>query len=211
LYHDRALLERGSGTFELGTSFQVEAGALRISSTNDSSARIGLRGVKTVQIAALLGSVQVQNLFGLVVANVPAGEAFEFTAPPADEDYVTKMTGRVRKEGAKYFLEDEISKVQAELRGDAVAKHAGQRVMVSGVMRSGANGTPILQVSELTPVASDSKRRAGGGAGAAGGISHTAVIAGVVVAGAGAGAAIAITHATGGNSSASQPLSPSRP
>jgi hypothetical protein len=208
LYHDRALLERGIGTFELGSSFQVQAGALRISSSNDSSARISLRGVKTVQIAALLGSVQVQNLFGVVVANVPAGEAFEFTAPPADEEYVTKMTGRVRKEGAKYFLEDEISKVQAELRGDAVAKHAGQRVMVSGVMRSGVSGTPILQVSELTPVASDSKRSAGG---AVGGISHTAVIAGVVVAGAGAGTAIAITHATGGNSSGAQPLSPSRP
>jgi hypothetical protein len=207
LYHDRALLERGGGTFEVGAGFRVQTGALRISSVNDSSARIGLRGIKTVQIFALQGSVQVQNLFGVVVANVPAGEAFEFTTPTADEEYLTKMTGKVRKEGVKYFLEDEVSKVQAELRGDVVAKHAGQRVVVSGVMRSGASGTPILQVSELTLVASDSKKRAAG----AGGISHTAVIAGVVVAGAGAGAAVAITHATGSHNTSPQPLSPSRP
>ncbi|HEY6393341.1 MAG TPA: OB-fold nucleic acid binding domain-containing protein [Bryobacteraceae bacterium] len=204
VYHDRALLERGSGTFELGRSFQVQAGALRISAAGESSARIGFRGIKTIQIAALLGSVQVKNLFGVVVANVPAGEAFEFTAPVADEEYVTKMTGRIRKEGARFFLEDETSKVQVELRGDAVTKHAGQRVAVSGTIRAGADGTPILQVSELTPVGSESKRVA------AGGISHTAVIAGVVVAGAGAGAAVAIVHSSG-SSGSPQPLSPSRP
>lgn len=211
VYHDRALLERGSGTFELGGSFQVLAGALRISGATESSAssaRIGFRGVKTVQIAALQGSVRVQTLFGVVVANMPAGEAFEFTAPTDDDEYVTKMTGRVRREGARYFLEDEISKVQVELRGDLVAKHAGQRVVVNGVMRAGVNGTPILQVSELTVEPGESKRGAGGVA-AAGGVSHTAVIAGVVVAGAGAGAAVAITHASGGGSP--QPLSPSRP
>jgi hypothetical protein len=211
LYHDRALLERGSGTFEVGSGFQVQAGVLRISGVNDSSARIGLRGIKTVQIVAVQGSVQVQNLFGVVLAKVPVGEAFEFTAAAADEEYVTKMTGKVRKEGAKYFLEDEVSKIQAELRGDVVTKHAGQRVIVSGVMRPGANGTPILQVSELTPVTSESKKGVAGAAGAAGGISHTAVIAGVVVAGAGAGAAVAITHATGSHNSDPQPLSPSRP
>ena len=170
VYHDRALLERGSGTFELGNSFQVQAGALRISGATEStasSARIGFRGVKTVQIAALQGSVRVQTLFGVVVANVPAGEAFEFTAPAADDkndendEYLTKMTGRVRREGAKYFLEDEISKVQVELRGDLVAKHTGQRVAVNGVMRAGANGTPILQVSELTVEPSESKRVGG--------------------------------------------------
>jgi len=212
VYHDRALLERGSGTFELGRSFQVQAGALRISSISESSARIGFRDVKTVQIAALLGSVQVKNLFGVVVANVTAGEAFEFTAPAADEEYLTKMTGKVRKEGAKFFLEDEISKVQVELQGDVVIKHAGQRVAVSGVMRTGANGMPILQVSELTPVASEaeSKRKAAGAIGAGGGVSHTAVIAGVVVAGAGAGAAVAIVHASG-SSAGQQPMSPSRP
>jgi len=221
VYHDRAVLERGSGTFELGNSFQVQAGALRISgatksnASNASSARIGFRGVKTVQIAALQGSVRVQTLFGVVVANVPAGEAFEFTAPAGNDEanhendeYVTKMTGRVRREGAKYFLEDEISKVQVELRGDLVAKHAGQRVVVNGVMRADANGTPILQVSELTVEPSES-RRAGGGVAAAGGVSHTAVIAGVVVSGAAAGAAIAITHTSGG--SGPPALSPSRP
>jgi hypothetical protein len=214
VYHDRALLERGSGTFELGNSFQVQAGALRISGATEStasSARIGFRGVKTVQIAALQGSVRVQNLFGVVVANVPAGEAFEFTAPAANhenDEYVSKMTGRVRREGAKYFLEDEISKVQVELRGDLVPRHAGQRVVVNGVMRAGANGTPILQVSELTVEPSESKR-GGGTVAASGGVSHTAVIAGVVVAGAAAGAAVAITHSSGGGSP--QPLSPSRP
>jgi len=215
VYHDRAVLEWGSGTFELRSSFQVQAGALRISGAAESSARIGFRGVKTVQIAALQGSVRVQNLFGVVVANVPAGEAFEFTAPAVkdeanheNDEYVTKMTGRVRKEGARYLLEDEISKVQVELRGDLVIKHAGQRVVVNGVMRAGANGTPILQVSELTVEPGESKRGVGGVA-AAGGVSHTAVIAGVVVAGAAAGSAVAITHTSGGSSP--QPLSPSRP
>jgi hypothetical protein len=210
VYHDRALLERGSGTFELGSGFQVLAGTLRICGATESSAssaRIGFRGVKTVQIAALQGSVRVQTLFGVVVANVPAGEAFEFTAPADDDAYVTKMTGRIRREGAKYLFEDEISKVQVELRGDLVPRHAGQRVSVNGVMRVGTNGTPILQVSELTVEPGESKK--GGGVAAAGGVSHTAVIAGVVVAGAAAGAAVAVTHTSGGSSP--QPLSPSRP
>ena len=207
VYHDRALLEHGSGTFDLGSGFQVHAGTFQVSgSGSDSSARVSFRGAKTVQIAALAGPVQVKNPAGLLLANVPSGEALEFT-PPAGEQELTKLTGTIHKQGAKFVMEDETSKVQVEVRGPNVAKYAGKRVHVAGHIK-GTNGASVLQVSEISVVTAAAGAGAAAGAAGASGTASGAIMSGVVVAGAGASAGAAITHSA---NQRPQPVSPSRP
>ncbi len=177
VYRDRMVLEQGQGQLT-GSGYQIEARTLRVIGDEPyATARVSLMGTRRVQVAAVTGSLRVTNANGLLVANLLMGAAMEFEPQAEGAAVYSKLTGIVKKQGGKYFLTDETTKVTVELRGKGLEAQVGKRVEVNGSTDASATpaqpATQVVNVQTATVLAKGAAA-AGAGAGAAAGTASAA-------------------------------------
>jgi len=155
VYGDRMVLEKGAVRLEGAGNYRVEARTLRIAQAGpNSTAQVILGKSNEVQVAALVGAVQVTNAQGLVVANLMPGSALAFNlqqgTPP------TKLTGRLQQKDGRFILTDRTTNVTVELQGVGLDKEAGKVVEVTGEAIPGARpvagATQVIRVSALRAI-----------------------------------------------------------
>jgi hypothetical protein len=209
IYHDRAVLEKGTGTLRDDDRQVFEAASLRISpSAKDSVVQVDLLSANRISVMALSGGAQVRNSSGLLVASVRPGMALAFDVPPqAGGSSAVKLTGMVSVKDGKYYITDGTSNVTAELRGNDLAKFVGKTVEISGSIIP--NATPAPGASEVVQVSGSHKAVAAAAAGAAGagaavGLTTgatVAIVGGIAVAGTVGGLAAAGTFKSSSSAS----------
>ena len=149
IFSDRLVLERGSGEMQKAAGFRVEARGLTVRMENGAgSARVTIAGGARVQVAALAGSVRVQNAQGQLVAAIRAGNALEFAFQASGEQW--KLSGCLRTVPGHYLLTDEVTSVTVEIGGSGLDKESGNRVEVTGAADSAA--TPVSGASRYIRV-----------------------------------------------------------
>ncbi|MBA3975630.1 MAG: hypothetical protein C0504_15595 [Candidatus Solibacter sp.] len=157
-----------------------------------------------LQVGAFGGEVQVTNREGVLLARVLPGKPLAIS-PAAANDRTSTMTGPLRLDGGRWIVRDEITNVDAELRGANAAPFAGRRVEVTGMAlpASGRTGQ-VIEVARLVPAGQggaarptgqsgsskpgSSSPRSSGGQG--GGMSSGAKVALIAAIAGGAGAGI---------------------
>jgi hypothetical protein len=209
VYHDRLVLEKGTGVVkEEAVSEVIEAETLRISpSTKNSVLQVEITGPSHVAVGALTGSADVRNSSGVLVASLHPGLDLAFDAQAGASTAVT-MTGVLVFKNGNYFLTDATTGVTIELVGADFGKDVGKNVTITGSILPGA--TAAAGSSEVVQVASIHRVHGGGGhgagsAGGGGGLSTGAtigIVGGVAVGGTIIGLAAAGTFS--GNSSVSR-------
>lgn len=209
VFHDRLVLEKGTGVVKEAGSEVIEAETLRISpSAKDSVLQVEVTGPSHVAVGALLGSGEVRNSAGVLVASLHPGLGLAFDAQAGASTSVT-MTGVLVFKNGSYFLTDATTGVTVELVGADFAKDVGKNVSIAGSIVAGAPAP--AGASEVVQVNSIHRVGGGGGGGAhnaggAGGLSTGAtigIIGGVAVGGTLIGLAAAGTF--GSSPSASTP------
>jgi hypothetical protein len=149
LYRQRAVLHSGTVEVRGAPGYRIEAQALWIGASGPG-ARIDV-GVQdgervTVTVASLGGKAEVRTGSGTLIAHLMPGEARAFDpAPPS----LVRLSGILTRLGAVYVLDDEVTHVRVQLRGNGLGDMLEKRVRVSGVAGS---GTPLAGASELVDV-----------------------------------------------------------
>jgi hypothetical protein len=175
IYKDRALLEKGQGQIAGAAGFTTHVGPFRIESKEKGTARFALLASNRVRVSAVDGAFAIRNARGLILANVAAGNSVELNSQGSTQ---TKIVGKLKKVDGKYFVTDEATNTTLELKGQNLEQFVGQRVEVVG---SSIGST--VTVTSVTAAA------------VGGGVSTTAVVAGVlIVSGVGAGVSLALTQ-----------------
>jgi hypothetical protein len=196
VYRDHTVLEHGSGLLKDVEKQVVEAETLRIAPATKASIVQVEIGPSGVELVARVGSAEVRNASGVLVASLHTGVALALD-PQAGASAAVKMTGVVVFKNGKYFLTDVTSNVTVELEGPDVAKFAGKMVEIAGSVIPSA--TPAAPASELVSVANIRAKAAAAGTGgvtaAAGGLSKGATIA--IVGGVGVGGTVIGLEAAG--------------
>jgi len=197
LYRDHAVFEKGAGVARGADKFVIEANVLRIApAAKDSVVQVEMRGSNTVAVATMIGSVNVRNAAGVLLANLHPGEALAFD-PQVGAAEAMKVSGVLQEKGGNYFITDITTNVTVELQGPDLAKYVGKRVTVTGSTIPNATAAPgaaeVVRVVSINLVATGMS-----------GLTIGLIIGGVAVGGtlAGLGAAGAFS---GGASSASIP------
>ena len=226
VYHDRTVLEKGSGSVRDGASHIIEAATLRIApSAKDSVIQIDLTSASHVTVGARGGPAQVRNSSGVLTASLLPGMALAFN-PQAASAAAVKVTGIIEARNGAYLITDETTKVTVQLLdGPDVIKYVGKKVEVTGSSIPGASplggASQLVRPVTIKPVGDKRKvaaaagaagtgagaAAAGAGAGAAAGLSGAAVAAivgGVAVAGTVGGLAAAGTFSGGSDPSVSR-------
>jgi hypothetical protein len=145
VYQDHLLLEKGSAQLDGGSPFRIEARTLRISlALPDSRAMVSM-GDSGVQVGALNGEVQVRNRQDVMVARVGMGRSLDLRP---DSTAASLVTGCVSKLGKSLVLQDEVSGVRVELRGDGLNASLGSRIQVTGAAAEGRVTTAADQVMQ---------------------------------------------------------------
>ena len=127
------VLERGRTQLDSGKGYGIEARSIRVSlGKSVGRALVSVDAAGVVEVAALGGTVRVENAEGIAVANVAAGRGVELRLGQTSE--AATLTGCIVKTGTAYTLRDEASAVTVELRGADIANDVGRRVQVTGVI-----------------------------------------------------------------------------
>ncbi|MBI4874383.1 MAG: hypothetical protein HY822_07110 [Acidobacteria bacterium] len=197
VFGGRTLLDAGLSEMQTSSGYQIEARSLRIATGGAKSvARVRLDGDKTVLVAAVNGPVRVFNSAGLLLANVNSGTTLRFE-PQAGAQDAFEFSGCLLRKAGKLILVDQTANQTVEVRGDAaqLGAQVGNRVRIKGP----AAGTPLVmnvQALEQIGLGGCVAVAAGAGADPVGRApapapaaepsnGHSALIAGVAVAGAG--------------------------
>jgi hypothetical protein len=201
VYHDRTVLEKGTGMLRDAGRHFLQAAALQISTdARDSVVQVDLQGTSHVSVFAFSGSAQVHNSSGLLIASLSPGMALAFDTPPqASGNDAVKLSGKVTEREGKFFLTDATTKVTVQIQGTDLASFVGKNVAITGSVIPGVPAA--LGASQVVQVTSESiLAGAGGGAAAATGLAvgaKLAIIGGVAVVGTTGGLAAAGTFSSG--------------
>lgn len=203
---DGKKMELRSGGGVIADAGAYAVGALDFNVRPDAGARTQIYLYNgQLQVGALGGEVQVSNRDGLLLARVLPGKPLALS-PAAANDRTSTMTGTLRQDAGRWIVRDEITNVEAELRGSTLAPLAGRRVEVTG-QASAASGRSdqVIEVARLVPAGQggaarpttgqsgsskpgSSAPRSRGGQG--GGMSSGAKVALIVAVAGGAGAGV---------------------
>jgi hypothetical protein len=196
VFADNVALERGTGEVTAASPFQISALNLRVATAARGSSRTVITPSGILHVDSVQGNVQVKTGQGTLVARLDPNASFDFT--PSEDQAVapTKLTGVVRKAGDSFVVQDEISKVVFELRGEHLGSLVGHRVQLEGMVvaekSQAADASQVIHVAKAVKVDRASPIVQA---------KHlpTAVIAGVGVAAAAASAGILASEQGGSN------------
>jgi hypothetical protein len=144
VFQDHLRLEKGSAQLDAGAAFRIEVKTLRVNlASPESRAMVSMRETGAVQVGALNGEVQVRNGHDVMVARVDTGRSLDLRP---DSAAASLVTGCVSKLGESLVLQDEVSGVQIELRGNGLNTYMGKRIQVTGTAAEGRATTAADQV-----------------------------------------------------------------
>ena len=184
VFHDRTVLEKGSGLLRDSDNQFFEAAHLRISPVaKDAAIQVDVKDASHIAVFALTGSALVRNSNGMLLASLHPGMALAFDEPPQAQGNATvTITGVVTTKDGKYFLKDLTTGVTVELRGNDLNQYVGKKVDITGSVIPGATpanpATEVVQVGNLHPAAGGGPGTAGLSTGA-----KVAIFGGVAIAG----------------------------
>jgi len=204
VYQKRLVLEKGTGELA-SANYSIEAATLHISSDAPGVvALVRVDGSNRAIVAARQGSVNVTNIQGVLVARLETGRELAFEPQAAGAP--TKISGCLLRKSDKLIVADQTTNVIIQVQGAGLEKELGNRVEITGSVDSAAasvtGASQLINVSDITHVATGgcavaAKTAGAVGAGAAAaGISGgvlTAVVGGVSAVGIVAGLGIAGT------------------
>jgi hypothetical protein len=193
VYHDRTVIEKGSGLLTGAAIHSVEAASLRITPVAANAVlQVDVAAPNRVAVTARNGSAEVRNASGVLVASLRPGVALAFE--PQTGASQMRLRGTVTARDGKYFLTDTTANVTVELQGSDVKKYVGRKVELTGSpipnATPGAGASQVVQVLSVNVLAA-AAAAAGAGAAGAGAAAAGAGAAGAGAAAAGAGAAAA--------------------
>ena len=194
VFRDRTVIEKGSGVVRDSSGHVLEARTLRITpASRDSVVQVDVAAPRGVSLVASVGSAQVRNSAGVLVASLRPGVALALD-PQAASPTSMKLTGVVVARDGHYFLTDSTANVTVELEGPDVPNYVGKCVDLTGASVPGA--TPATGATQLVHPSSiktsKSCKAAAAAAGAAGAGAGAAAAGTGVGAGLSAGATAAI-------------------
>lgn len=154
VFSDRMVIENGQGLVTAG-GYRAEAlGFSAMPAVTGAQAALDVRS-GSVQVAALNGPVKVTDRAGIVVARVQPGRPLQFEPAATAATGVSTVTGLVRREAGRFYIKDNITNLDVELRGGQVERQLGRRVQVTGPVQASADReSQIVLVSRLSRVAS---------------------------------------------------------
>jgi hypothetical protein len=196
-------LRSGGGVIANAGAYPVSALDFNVRPQAGARTQVYLKNGQ-LQVGALGGEVQVSSRAGVLLARVLPGQPLALS-PAAANDRTSTMTGTLRHDSNRWTVRDEITNVDAELRGAIPAPLLGQRVEVTGAASaaSGRSGQ-IIEVARLVPAGQGGAARPTGQAGSSkpgssspqrtggqgGGMSSGAKVALIVAIAGGAGAGV---------------------
>ena len=149
LFQDHLLLEKGRAQLDKGAAFRIEARALEVVPARPESRAVVSMRDPAIEVGALNGEVQVRNARGILIARVSPARAVELQP---DLGGASLVTGCLSKLGNRIILEDEVSGVIVELRGEKLDAYAGKRVQLTGQAvnsRAEAPADEVIHTSEV--------------------------------------------------------------
>ena len=165
VFQDHVVLEAGEAELQHPSGYRLETGSLRIGASDEGAlVRVAIDSRNLVKVAAVIGSAEVRNSQGMLVARVFPGTALQLQAVT---DKTIHLTGTLQAEGGKFFLVDETSRLKMELRGSDLKNLVGKRIQVTGSAIMGE--APAAGVSQVVSVAQAATISAPAGSGAAAG------------------------------------------
>lgn len=194
IFHDHAILEKGTTVIRESDHFVLQAAGLSIvPAAKESVVQIDMYGGMKISVATRVGSAEVRNAAGIVVANLHQGSALAFASQTEASTNVT-LSGEVIASKGKYFLTDTTTNVTVQLEGPNVSKWVGKDVLVKGTIVTGsqpaAGATQVVYVSGIESLAGTGASASAVHAGLSG-LAKAAVIGGVSAGGAVVGLAAA--------------------
>jgi uncharacterized protein YdeI (BOF family) len=194
IFHDHAILEKGTTVIRESDHFVLQAAGLSIiPAAKESVVQVDVSGATKISVATRVGSAEVRNATGIVVANLHQGSTLAFASQTDAPSNVT-LSGEVVASKGKYFLTDTTTNVTVQLEGPTVSKWVGKDVLVKGAIVSGsqpaAGATQVIQVAVIESLAGTGAAAAAAHAGLSG-MVKAAVIGGVSAGGAVVGLAAA--------------------
>jgi len=156
VFENKVVLERGTAQGAGPKGFEMEVRGLRIAGESpESKSFVTFADAKTVQVAALTGSVRVTDRTGMLMGSLLPGAAMKFN-PQASGTAQTYSGCLVYKEG-RFLLQDEASSDLVEVLGAGLPANVGNRVTIAGVVSPSAPVNKLaklqLDMRTITPVA----------------------------------------------------------
>lgn len=153
VWENRLMLEKGVGQIAAPSSFEVNAGGLKIHSGSENArVRVGLG--ERVEVTTLTGIARVASSSGLLMAAIPAGRSMMFSLQAGTTGSV-KRTGCLLYKDGHFILQDENTQEVVELSGKDFGPSVGNRIEVTGTVLPNkpavSIATMVLNVSDVAP------------------------------------------------------------
>lgn len=150
VFHDYAVLEKGTTVIRESDHFVLRAAGLSVVPVaKDSVVQIDISGPSKISVATRIGTAQVRNAEGIVIANLHQGSALAFAARAEDTANIT-LSGQVEVSNGNYFLTDTTTNVRVQLEGPNLGKWTRKDVLIRGTTVAGA--TPAGGATQLVHV-----------------------------------------------------------
>jgi len=214
VFRDHSVLQAGAMLLKDEGSYLVDAADLRINTRGRSFVQVRMTGPAQLVVGAPRGMAEVRTASGSQVATVYTGTALNLTPGVTDGESTMSLIGCVERQGDRFLVTDETSRVTVELQGPEVAGYVGRRVAITGTRLVGAPGLAgVAHTVQVVTAEADGSRACNASGAAvvppkvAGGRriitpGRAAVIAGVAV------SAAILAAAAAGSLSCDCPLSP---
>jgi len=132
VYRDHTVLQSGALLLRDSGSYSVNAAGLRINGKANSYVQVQMNGPSQVLVGARQGGAEVHTAAGTQVATLFTGMALNLSPQAAEAESTMNITGCVSRQGDKYIVTDETSRVTVELQGPGLDSYAGHRVAITG-------------------------------------------------------------------------------
>lgn len=153
LYHDHLVLQQGQSQLSAGSSFELQANEFHVTAIEPNSRGVvSLKAGNTVEVAALNGSFGVANAQGILLASVRPGHALTFAMQAGTGTMEFSGVGILSSENGRFYFTSGTG-VQYEVTGSNVKKYVGQKVVITGIVRGGAEQAggpmPVIAVNSI--------------------------------------------------------------
>ena len=202
VFGDRLVLEKGEGMLEGSRRYSIEASVLRIwPESSEAAARVTYGQPGKISVVAMAGQVRVATADGVLLARLEPGMAREFEPQAAGAAAPVSVAGCLTAADKAFLLKDDTANLSFELRGQDLARYAGQRVAVTAAQvrdaKPAGGASQVLQVTQVKSLGggcpTSKAGAAAAGAAAAGAVTTKIIIAGVAVAAVAGGTALGLT------------------
>jgi len=138
VFADRVVLESGIILLNQHPMLPVQADGFLVRATGPSAqALVERRSAKEIEVSAVRSGVQVLDPQGVLLARVMPGKPLTFEPSTDGAAPASQVRGKLLQEDGKFVLQDDLTHLQVELRGDNLGRFVNHRVEASGLAERG--------------------------------------------------------------------------